>query len=485
MSHASDERARAAGRAAGHRGGDASENPYRRGGSPDDRLLNQRHARLWERARAGAYREYLDRRRLRERVMNPHPDPWRAHAEYVAAGERIKELVGKMGGGGMSDEDAAEVQRLHAVRAELPGEMVSSYIQDDEGRLVQTTPSRVRQKLELVRARSILNPPEGMTGEEVAAFYDRHYDELLDEAHKADAEAIRWRPNGAWWQKRDGDKMWSLGRSRSTKQWVLYRSNHDGKGIDRDHTAPSSRRREDDSRRWSAARAQRWADAVIAGEPEPSRELRPRRVTGADAELGEAEDYLGRIGSLVLKDRASDRREAIAHNREIRQRHRRLWLKGADRAVLISCSAKKAEGGYRTPDELYTGPLFRAALRYAQERGLPWFVLSARHGLVTPDKELRPYDQKLKPAEAHAWGERVVKQMDDLGLLTAGSGVPSPVWEIHAGALYAESLSSLLRARDRVLRGKLYRFRAPERVEPLTGLQVGQRLAWYAERRGE
>lgn len=63
--------------------------------------------------------------------------------------------------------------------------------------------------------------------------------------------------------------------------------------------------------------------------------------------------------------------------------------------IVIPCSARKLSKPARARD-LYTGPLFRSALRAAeqlaaQHRGTV-AVLSARHGLVELDRVLEPYD---------------------------------------------------------------------------------------------
>ena len=63
--------------------------------------------------------------------------------------------------------------------------------------------------------------------------------------------------------------------------------------------------------------------------------------------------------------------------------------------VLISCSKSKLNG--RAPArELYTGTLFKKAVAWAARHGYEWFVISALHGLLTPDQTIAPYDYSLK-----------------------------------------------------------------------------------------
>ena len=42
--------------------------------------------------------------------------------------------------------------------------------------------------------------------------------------------------------------------------------------------------------------------------------------------------------------------------------------------------------------------------------GAPWFILSAKHGLLAPDEIIDPYDIPLKQ---RGWSEKVIAQMED------------------------------------------------------------------------
>lgn len=61
--------------------------------------------------------------------------------------------------------------------------------------------------------------------------------------------------------------------------------------------------------------------------------------------------------------------------------------------TLITCvSSKKRE---KLPaKDLYDSPYFGAMRRYAESRGYPWFILSAKHGLLEPDTVIDPYDER-------------------------------------------------------------------------------------------
>ena len=61
--------------------------------------------------------------------------------------------------------------------------------------------------------------------------------------------------------------------------------------------------------------------------------------------------------------------------------------------TLITCvSSKRPE--ILPAKELYDSPYFAAMKRYAKARGYPWFILSAKHGLVEPETVLEPYDER-------------------------------------------------------------------------------------------
>jgi hypothetical protein len=169
----------------------------------------------------------------------------------------------------------------------------------------------------------------------------------------------------------------------------------------------------------------------------------------------------------------TSRAEWVVYCRE-RKRHFRGFLSVGNaaefcggrtrRAVLVSCGAKKLDHPAPAAD-LYTSPLFGNARSYAEASGHPWFILSARHGLVEPGTVLEPYDTTLTdltPEEREAWASRVTRALYLRGF--GGWGV----FEVHAGDGYVRPL--------RVALGPI----ALDIVEPLAGLGIGHRLRWYA-----
>lgn len=113
-----------------------------------------------------------------------------------------------------------------------------------------------------------------------------------------------------------------------------------------------------------------------------------------------------------------------------------------DCVLLVSCGKNKKESSSRAKD-LYVSCRFRIARKLIESVGSPWFILSAKHGLLPPDKVIEPYDQTLKgkPVSEHkAWAEKVAKQMDSLL-------PPAEAIVILAGKDYYECLMPYLKRR--------------------------------------
>ena len=102
---------------------------------------------------------------------------------------------------------------------------------------------------------------------------------------------------------------------------------------------------------------------------------------------------------------------------------------------------------------------------YAEAAGGPWLILSAKYGLLDPEKVVAPYDVALADLPANArreWGERVVEALQArFGSLTGMT------FELHAGTAYRAAITP-----------KLHELGA--KVEqPLVGLPMGRQLGWY------
>jgi hypothetical protein len=136
---------------------------------------------------------------------------------------------------------------------------------------------------------------------------------------------------------------------------------------------------------------------------------------------------------------------------------------GAD-IILIGCVKSKQSAPLPARD-LFASPLFSRRRSYAELSMRPWFILSAKHGLVEPDEILAPYDTYLPDQSAiyrTAWGEWAVARLEHLL-----GDLRGRVVHVHAGVAYVEPLRIPLARRDAILR------------HPVEGLAMGEQLAWY------
>ena len=107
------------------------------------------------------------------------------------------------------------------------------------------------------------------------------------------------------------------------------------------------------------------------------------------------------------------------------------------RVLFLGCVSEKGPAAVAAQD-LYVSTLFRLRRAYAETLGSPWFILSAKHGLVGPDEVLEPYDMRLSDlpaASRRAWGDRVFAQLQ-----VAVAPLPGRVFEFHAGSHYVEAV---------------------------------------------
>lgn len=131
---------------------------------------------------------------------------------------------------------------------------------------------------------------------------------------------------------------------------------------------------------------------------------------------------------------------------------------------LVSCVKSKLTSPAPARD-LYISAWFQGVRELVEARGVPWYILSALHGLVAPDQVIQPYERTLKSlgaADRRLWAEKV---MDDLR--------PTLVYcsrvLMFAGEAYREHLVSLLRKSG------------VDVGVPMQGLRLGEQLAWLSQ----
>jgi hypothetical protein len=128
---------------------------------------------------------------------------------------------------------------------------------------------------------------------------------------------------------------------------------------------------------------------------------------------------------------------------------------------LVSCVSKK-RASESTAKDLYISEWFSRVRAYVEKTHDPWFIISAKFGLVSPDTVIPPYDETLNTmsvVERRAWADRVKAQM-------ATVLPPANQIVIFAGQRYREFLMDYLKGR------------AAEVEVPLEGLRIGEQLSW-------
>ena len=128
---------------------------------------------------------------------------------------------------------------------------------------------------------------------------------------------------------------------------------------------------------------------------------------------------------------------------------------------LVSCVSVKNSRPMKAR-ELYCSDWFLKAKAYVEAHGAPWFILSAKYGLVEPNQMIRPYNITLKnmtKAQRLAWSLRVAKK-----LKPRCRGFSRVIF--LAGQSYREHLVGMLNEWG-------YEARSPMR-----GLGIGQQLRW-------
>ena len=79
---------------------------------------------------------------------------------------------------------------------------------------------------------------------------------------------------------------------------------------------------------------------------------------------------------------------------------------------MVSCVATKRDRPAAASD-LYISDWFRSARALVEARGGPWFIISAKYGLLKPTEQIEPYEMTLKGqpvAMRRAWAKRVTGQ---------------------------------------------------------------------------
>lgn len=135
-----------------------------------------------------------------------------------------------------------------------------------------------------------------------------------------------------------------------------------------------------------------------------------------------------------------------------------------NRIGLVACCKTKL--AHKTVAErLYCSDLFQKAANYCRANYDRWFILSAKHGLVSPVQVIEPYEVTLigqSVQSKKAWAKMVARQLESRGLL--GKGVE---FCLHAGKDYSEHLLPFLKDCQVSM--------------PMKSLGIGEQLKFYKD----
>ena len=130
---------------------------------------------------------------------------------------------------------------------------------------------------------------------------------------------------------------------------------------------------------------------------------------------------------------------------------------------LVSCVSAKQYAAAPARN-LYVSAWFRKARACIEALGCPWYILSAKHGLLDPDAMIDPYDETLNALSTdrrRTWAHGVIEDLDPR---LSGVGAVT----VFAGLAYREFLETDLRGRGLELH------------VPMQGMRIGQQLSWLS-----
>ena len=122
-------------------------------------------------------------------------------------------------------------------------------------------------------------------------------------------------------------------------------------------------------------------------------------------------------------------------------------------ATLVSCTNAKRD--HEAPARMLydESAYFRRMRAWAESRGDPWYILSAKHGLVDPDTPVAPYDERGLSDDQ---GDHIAEKLADRGV--------GRVY-VCAGRDYLDALTPALEAEG------------IDVVDPFCGLRIGERMS--------
>ncbi|MXW92149.1 MAG: hypothetical protein F4114_13315 [Rhodospirillaceae bacterium] len=130
---------------------------------------------------------------------------------------------------------------------------------------------------------------------------------------------------------------------------------------------------------------------------------------------------------------------------------------------MVSCVSVKRSAAAPARD-LYVSTWFQKARACIKALGCPWYILSAKHGLLDPSATIDPYDETLKamPVDRRrTWARGVIEDLAPR--LTRVDSVT-----LFAGMTYREFLEPELRGQGLQIH------------VPMQGMRIGEQLSWLS-----
>jgi len=143
-----------------------------------------------------------------------------------------------------------------------------------------------------------------------------------------------------------------------------------------------------------------------------------------------------------------------AHNMNMLMQAHQIAIHGE--TIFISCVGKKLPSS-APAKELYQSDWFKKARVWAEGTGKDWYILSAKHGVLSPDDVIAPYEKTLNTMSSkdrRLWAKSTTTQINNIA--------PKGKITFLAGKKYREFLG--------IEGGRI--------SVPMEGLGIGQQLAW-------
>lgn len=138
----------------------------------------------------------------------------------------------------------------------------------------------------------------------------------------------------------------------------------------------------------------------------------------------------------------------------------------AETMVVIACAQEKAPVASAMAKNLYASSTFKMARRFAERAGR-WAILSAKHGLLSPEAEIASYDMALPTAPVRfrrAWAQAVAEQIE-----LAANAVRTR-FVVIAGGAYRAAFEAL----------QVFGSSAVTWECPVAGFEIGETRGWLA-----